>query len=269
MVDTLGRSSVPLLSAISGYLIVSMLSRHDYRVVISRRARALLVPMVIWNIIAVGLWGGRDPVNDIFALTSTSKLVYLTFLRDLFVISALTPVFVWLCRRQPAVFIAIVLVYYLANISTLVVLRPQIVFFYCVGIWVALWPVAMPKGWKVPAIAALLALLIGTAAMPWLAKSELFDLAIRRPVTSLGFWAISILLATRIPGLTRLEPFAFPFFLSHGILFAVVGSLYSKLGTLHTPELYLALWLFTPFACFAAVAAFWPWIGPLRRLATA
>lgn len=60
LVDLLGRSSVPLLSAISGFLIVSSLARKPYMAFVRGKAASLLLPMVLWNGIALALFGPVD-----------------------------------------------------------------------------------------------------------------------------------------------------------------------------------------------------------------
>lgn len=58
-VETLGRSSVPLLSVISGYFMVGFFQRRQYFEAIIQRAKTLILPMVIWNTIAVLLLGQK------------------------------------------------------------------------------------------------------------------------------------------------------------------------------------------------------------------
>lgn len=80
VVETLGRSSVPLLSVISGFLMVGFFRKRGYFEAVLQRGRSLLLPMIIWNAIAVLLLGQNGALwNDIFALSHTSRLIYLTF----------------------------------------------------------------------------------------------------------------------------------------------------------------------------------------------
>ncbi|WP_128254056.1 acyltransferase family protein [Falsirhodobacter deserti] len=267
VVDTLGRSSVPLLSVISGFLMVGFFSKRDYREAATQRARALIVPMIIWNSIAVMLWGWSG-LNDILGLTETSKLIYLTFLRDLFVMSLMTPLLLFLARKLPALLFAGAAVVYVADISSILVLRPQILFFYCMGVLIAVNPIKMPAGWKVFAIAALAALCILIASFPQLTLNDYFDNLIRRPVTSLGFWAIALILAERAARLSNLDRFAFPFFLSHGIMFYYVGALYADVEFLQFPAAYLVIWLCVPILCFAFIMGIWNRTGRFGKLIT-
>lgn len=268
LVDTLGRSSVPLLSAISGFLMVHFFGRRNYVAAAVHRARALVVPMIVWNSIAVALWGWSGP-NDILALTSTSKLIYLAFLRDLFVMSLLTPLLLFLARKSSLLFLVGAFAFYIADTSTIVILRPQIAFFYCIGIWLSVRPLNMPSWWKPAAIGALVALCVLSALWPEAVNNSYGDNLVRRPVASLGFWAAALLLADRYQTISRLDVNAFPFFLAHGIMFHYVGAAYSRMEFLHFPAAYLAIWLVTPIVCFSVISLAWGKTGRLGRMVAA
>lgn len=45
-------------------------------------------------------------------------------------------------------------------------IRPQIAFFYCIGIWLSVRPLNMPSWWKPAAIGALVALCVHSALWP-------------------------------------------------------------------------------------------------------
>src|SRR3546814_7304126 len=55
LIELFGRSSVPLLSIISGWLVMSSVSKRDYAQFAGGKAKSLLLPMVAWNLITVGL----------------------------------------------------------------------------------------------------------------------------------------------------------------------------------------------------------------------
>ena len=255
--DTLGRSSVPLLSIISGYLMVGFFAKRTFANAVGQRARTLIVPMLIWNSAAILLWGW-DGINDLIPITENSKLIYLTFLRDIFVMSAITPVLAWLARNNLSVLISSALLIYLIDFSTVFILRPQILFFYSIGVIIAIYPIKLADSWKVFSICALIAMSVSSVIWPSMNDSHLFDAILKRPIASLGFWAISITLAKNLPSLARLDIYAFPFFLCHGIIFNVFGSQYYHSGILQYPSIYLWLWLITPPLCFLIVSLTWP-----------
>ncbi|WP_265501162.1 acyltransferase family protein [Paracoccus beibuensis] len=252
--DTLGRSSVPLLSVISGYLMVSFFSRRSYLDALGKRFRSLIVPMIIWNGIAIALWGGSG-INDLLALTGSSKLIYLTFLRDIFVMSALTPLLLGAARRSPLLLMGAITTIYLADLKTVLILRPQIVFFYTAGVLLHVCPIPLRRNWAGPAIAALALISVASAVWPTMNDSHYFDALIKRPAASLGFWALAMVSGRHLPALARLDRHAFPFFLSHGVLFHILGALYHRAEVLHFPAAYLILWLSAPWICFLVAAA--------------
>ncbi|RBO54693.1 hypothetical protein DSD19_04770 [Rhodovulum sp. BSW8] len=66
--------------------------------------------MAIWNLVACVLPGVTYPPRDaLLAATDQSKLVYPSFLRDLFVMSLLTPLLVLGLRKAPWIVGAVIL----------------------------------------------------------------------------------------------------------------------------------------------------------------
>src|SRR3546814_3456019 len=55
LIELFGSSSVPLLSIISGWLVMASVSKRDYAQFAGGKAKSLLLPMVAWNLITVGL----------------------------------------------------------------------------------------------------------------------------------------------------------------------------------------------------------------------
>lgn len=99
--DYLGRSSVPLLSVISGVLLVVGMSRAGSPADLLRgKFRSLIVPMVLWSIpiLPLMLLRGKSGAlfltpmgwaNALFALTDEPANFPLAFLRDIFLASVL------------------------------------------------------------------------------------------------------------------------------------------------------------------------------------
>ena len=253
LVDTLGRSSVPLLSVISGYLMVSYFTKRPYLTAIRHRARSIIVPMIIWNGIAILIWGWTD-INDLIALTGNSKLIYLTFLRDIFVMSIMTPLLLLLARRAPALLLGGASLIYVFDVNTIIILRPQILFFYVVGVLISLYPVTLRTEHSLAAVIILVLISTASALWPEFNDSHLFDAIVKRPVTALAFWSIALAVADRLPSLAALDRYVFPFFLAHGLIFWIAGAAYYRLSFLHSPTLYLFIWLMTPLLSFAGVA---------------
>lgn len=267
IVDTFGRSSVPLLSVLSGYFMVGFFAKRGYVTAALSRGRSLIVPMVIWNLIACLLLGFTYPLWDaLFAATDQSKLIYLTFLRDLFVMSLMVPLLTVFARKAPWIFATAAFAYYVSGWSNVVILRPQIAFFFSLGVLFAIYPQPMPKGSR--AIAAVgVAVAIGWQIMQ--PASFYFDNLFLRPVVAFSFWVLALEIAARRPSFGRFDKTAFAFFLMHGIIFFVVGSVYSKISGLHTVPIYYVIWLLTPLISYATVYILWPMTGRIGKEITA
>ena len=266
VVDLLGRSSVPLLTTISGFLIVGSLAK-GFALLLRAKVRTILVPMIAWNVVAVLLLGTTKPLwDDILALTSNPRLIYLGFLRDLLVLILLSPALVWCVQRAPTVSAVVALTFHIVSPDTGVILRPQMVGFFVAGIYAALYahrlrpPARRERGAVVVAVVAVMVLQLLALTSPAVADivhDRLYDDLVRRPTMA----AAMLVLCLSISGtafsrwVLSLRHATFTFFLSHGIAFIVVGSIYSRVPAAHTPTIYLLLWLLTPLAVFTVLAA--------------
>lgn len=270
LVETLGRSSVPLLSVLSGYFMVGYFAKRPYPTAIFLRGRSLVVPMLIWNLVACLLFGFSYPLWDaLLAVTDESKLIYLTFLRDLFVMSLLTPTLVVYAKKAPSAFIAATLAYYISGWSNIVVLRPQIAFFFSAGIFLAIYPRPLPRWSGVIAIVGVSAAIAFQIFGPDRGMGFYFDNLYLRPVTAFSFWVASLWIAQRWPSFGRFDKTAFAFFVMHGIAFSIIGSVYSKLASAHTVPIYYSVWLLTPPVIYSAIYLIWPLTGKAGRAITA
>jgi hypothetical protein len=255
LVQTLGRSSVPLLSAVSGFLIVGYFDKRGYLSAIQGRFRTLIVPMACWNLVAIATLGSQDFLNDIFALTHISKYEHLTFLRDIFALALVTPVLIYLSRKVPTLLLVASTAYFLADWSNLFVLRPQIAFFYTIGILLRERPQA-PH----PALS-----ILALALFAWVAGLEIqrhpiiewkYFEHLSRLVAALTFWNAALILAEGANWLKKLDRAAFPYFLSHVFLFQAVGSLLAHSPVSHNILVYKTTWVITPLVCYLGVYIF-------------
>jgi len=166
--EVFGRSAVPLLGMISGWLVVSTATRQPYGAFLLGKARTILLPMVLWNAIALVLVGAAATFGDLKAPTPSSigwtlnELVpmvhaddinvQMPFLRDLFVCMMIAPVLVRASSAWLAVVALIAVVWSVSGVHVPLLLRPQILLFFTAGIAarrsgaaerVAGWPVAL------------------------------------------------------------------------------------------------------------------------------
>ena len=269
IVDTFGRSSVPLLSVLSGYFMVGFFAKRSYIKALFLRGKSLIVPMVIWNLVACILLGFTYPLWDaLFAATDQSKLIYLTFLRDLFIMSLLVPILIICAQKVPWIFAAAILAYYVSGWSNSIILRPQIAFFFSLGILFAVYPQQIPKGGRIIALIGVIVAICWQVLYPDL-SGFYFDNLYLRPVVAFSFWMLALSIAAKQPIIGRFDKTAFAFFLMHGIIFVIVGSVYSKLPTLHTIPIYYTVWILTPPISYIAIYILWPLTGKTGRIITA
>ena len=118
LVDVGARAGVPVLTALSGYFVFASRADRAPRRLYARKARSLLVPLLVWNapVVALvvllqarGLAGGLTPVDPspfglldaTLGLSRMTPNYPLTFLRDLFALALLAPALGVALRRAP------------------------------------------------------------------------------------------------------------------------------------------------------------------------
>src|SRR3546814_5882313 len=58
LMELLGRSAVPLLGMISGWLVAGSASHRTYGAFIGGKTRTILLPMLLWNLLALMIISG-------------------------------------------------------------------------------------------------------------------------------------------------------------------------------------------------------------------
>jgi len=271
LIELLARSSVPLLSLISGWLVGPSLARRGTRSFISGKARTVLLPMVLWNAIAIVVVSGAAWLGWLYAPQPTSWVwlfneltgalhpneinVQMPFLRDLFVCLALAPLLVRCPDRVLVAIAAGAIGWSLAPPLLPLLLRPTILAFFALGIVVRRRDLAARLGAMplvrviVPyavMVAVKLALDIAGAAagLDTPVVTGLTDIALRA-ATAWCFWALAWRLANRPLGerLMRLEPAMFLLFCVHLILIwcagPAIGALTGSIGAPLYPVFFL------------------------------
>ncbi len=303
VMDTAGRSCVPLLSIISAYLACRLPRAKGFFHQALRKARSLLVPMVLWSLPFVGfalLREQAEPGSFLaekgMAFEPLSILIWLSgvaadppneilgFLRDIFVLSMALPLLVFAVRRVPFISLAVAAAISLWDPDTIILFRPQILFFYVLGIVFAfdqddIW--RKVRRWTPYIIVSFF--VFGLPISLWhthiselaseygIAKTSRLDYefmyklqTIHRILGVATFWILAdYLRTTRVKAFfLRLEPFIFIAFCSHLIFFRVSWEFWRRFAgngsgdffaaTLH--PWYAGYWLIGPaLALLAAV----------------
>jgi hypothetical protein len=279
LMEVFGRSAVPLLGLISGWLVAGSSRTRDWRSHISRKARTILLPMVLWNLIAIALVSGaawqlglaaptpqsvRWVFEEVLILTHPPDInVQMPFLRDLFLCMVLAPLLVRLPTRALAVVALAAGACHILGIGPPVILRASILMFFTLGIIARRTKMADRVAERPLLLAALpflvlmpihLYITVGDVRPFDTLREAALDLAVRI-AASLAVWRLTWAIAgTRAaPVLHRVEPYMFFYFCAHLILLwlfgPVIGQLTGKLGS----PLYPFYLLSQPFLIFGAV----------------
>ncbi len=280
LMEGLGKSAVPLLGMISGYLVAGSRRAQDWRGHVAGKARTILLPMLLWNAIAILLVSGAATagwiaapkphsfgwvVEEMLALTRAPDInVQMPFLRDLFMCMLVAP---WLVPRQAGTLAMLAFAIAALVVSGLpqpLLLRPIILFFFVGGIiarktaladraaalpfWIAMMPFLLLMPVKVA-----LSLPPAPLLTSYPHEMALLDL-ITRLAAALAFWRVANVVA-HSPLRTfvlRIEPYAFFLFCCHLILIWLAGPAIGRLsGPLGAP-LYPAFLLIQPILALGA-----------------
>jgi fucose 4-O-acetylase-like acetyltransferase len=249
--EVFGRSAVPLLGMISGWLVVSTAARQGYGPFLLGKARTILLPMILWNAIAILLVGAAATFGDLKAPTPTNigwtlnELVPLVhandvnvqmpFLRDLFVCMMLAPVLVRASSAWLAVVALIAVVWSVSGVHVPLLLRPQILLFFTAGIAARRFGVAeRVAGWPVALCALPFVALIAPRLWTALLGNAFFDAhshvmaafdIVFRLASAMLFWRLAWALAgsgvaERLRGIER---YGFLAFCDHLVLLWLFG----------------------------------------------
>ncbi|MEI4488265.1 acyltransferase [Frigidibacter sp. MR17.14] len=264
LVDYLGRSSVPLLSMISGALLVLSVRRGPPPLqTIRHKLRMLIGPMVVWSAALLGLYllhaaatgdmsrlpqGPMGWINALFALTAPPANLPLAFLRDTFVCATIAALSLALARRSPATGLMLTVAAFalmLALPGTLI-LRPQIAWFYLAGVILALTGQlnrSLPSGLVLALFLAdslgrnVFAADLGRAGLEWLDRIAM----------SLLVWKVCEAIVRHLPAvfarMRRLEPYVFTLFCSHMLVVTAIAGIAGPLKLSETSDSYLAVFL--------------------------
>ena len=256
------RSTVPVLTCVSGYLLFNAGLDQKIRVLVTKKTRTLLIPLIVWNLPLVlalyviqskGLMTHDfsatlypfDPLKMIdktLGLFSLPVNYPLNFLRDLFILCLMAPLFGPLLRHAPWVGLAGVFVLFWFNFDGPLIIRSTMpIHFYLAGM-------AALQRWDLTRLDrfAPICLVLLVTICAAIVQFEITDRNWFRLISPLLIWPLSSLfLGTAVGRLCiRLSPTSFFLFLSHGPVLLAVWILYQKLlAGVH----YHVFWFVAPY----------------------
>ena len=155
--QTLVKVAMPVFFIMSGYLFFANIDKWDvatYKKKVFRRVKTLLIPYLIWNLLMAVklkafsmsmLWAYWDPAGrqvDWFGheqLMTAPANMPLWFLRDLMVVSLLTPIIYILVRKSGYWLIGVLTVLYLSGVCAFIPgLSAYAVFFFTIGAFLSI-----------------------------------------------------------------------------------------------------------------------------------
>lgn len=283
VINIFGYAAVPILSIISGWLLVDTFAgKASYGVYVRGRFLTLYLPLVTWSCILAllltlfhlaGLQTSlfrrlvEMPIHDaLFALSDRPVNYPLYFLRDIFVLSLFAPVLLWLGRRAPFVLLGAALLMFIGNVGSPVLLRPLTLLFFAVGIVLGttrcdLLALDRYRGHILLSSLAfwagmLVYLLYVREADDLYDRVKYLDL-VNRTLVALVFWIIAdpMLRWVGRDRIVQMERRIYLVFLSHVVVIAVVGGAFGVVFGGYDTYAYLLLFAATPLYCYLAASA--------------
>jgi succinoglycan biosynthesis protein ExoH len=257
--SALFRCTVPVLSFISGYLLFRSGIDTKPRLLLAKKIHSLVVPFLVFNLpfVAVALvlqmtgkldisyqlvpFNWSEFADAAFSLRRQPINYPLFFLRDLFVICLLAPVFGMLLRRSPELGLILISLVFLADFDRELVMRTAMPVSFCIGGYLAVrnFNVRALDKYAVP---CLVLFLIMCAAIVIFRVVNTTALRLISPVL---IWpAASLLLGTRFGRwAARMSKYSFFIFLAHAPVLLLSWKLYLKYGQDIPYQVY---WVATP-----------------------
>lgn len=255
------KATVPVLMAISGFFVFyTEVYKYPLKL-LKKRSDTVLLPLLLWNIpfaIFIFIVQKYDlishkftyqlyPVealtwlNAIAGVTQSPVNVSLNFLRDLFVVSLLSPLFWLLLKRIPYIGIVVVWIIYYFNLDGPLVIRNSMLLSFYIGALAACqnWNLTSLDRFAVPLFACFVIYCIVIVYFR-MENLELFRLS-----AVFMLWpAISLLSDTKIGDwLYQHSNASFLTFLSHGPIILVTWLIFKSLP-IDVP--YIVYWIICP-----------------------
>jgi hypothetical protein len=281
--DELSRSSVPLLSIISGVLFAYNLDEGESSLLIKKKFKTLIVPMILWSAIAVlsaivkAKVGTVEEdylnasfmewVNRLFSITSAPQNLPLAFLRDIFVAACIFVIINKIDKYNKilAFGLAGILVFAIFAYDTYIILRPQIFLFFFIGYIIYSYRLnVLRPAWVFVILFSIIDLVIRHGRFG-------FDLSIDAPAdifhrisVALLLWRVALSISERADSLkrliVRLEPMIFIVFCSHALSIAFFWFLF-ELMKINESSRFFDLFFFAQIPAIYLIAGAIKFIG--------
>lgn len=260
--DAVFRCTVPVLTLISGYLLFGSKLPQNPKLLVSRKFKSLIIPLLVFNLPLVAIVFALQSIGplalsyqlvpahlgtwaDAALSLSAAPLNYpLYFLRDLFVLCLLSPVLAVLLRRAPMPGLILVGLIFMLDLDGWLVIRTDMPVTFYIGGLCAMHKVDMRRlDRHAPAcIGLFIALCCAVVAFKVKNTTGL------RLIAPMLVWpAASLLVGTRFgTWMAGLGKYSFFIFLMHAPILMATWMIYSRYGAaLPYPLYWVAAPLFT------------------------
>lgn len=257
--DAVFRCTVPVLTLISGYLLFNSTMPAYPRALVAKKFKSLVIPFLVFNLPLVALVFVLQSFGTLavsyqlvpaklgaladaaFSLSMAPINYPLYFLRDLFVLCVMSPIFAVMLRRAPLSGLILVGLVFLLNFDGWLVIRTDMPVTFYIGGLCAVHKVDMRRFDKhAPACIALFLALCG-AVVAFKVKNTTG----LRLVAPLLIWpAASMVVGTRFgTWVASMGKYSFFIFLMHAPVLTATWIIYSKYGAALPYPLY---WVVAP-----------------------
>lgn len=263
--EMFARSSVPLLSVISGYLAIR-LDKGSYPTIIRKKFFTLIVPLFLWNLIGLAnkvLQTGTFPSliylpKLLLGVTGYPMLLPLYFLRDVFVCNLLLPILLLGVRRATLITLAALLLNAIHDADGPLFLNSAIPLFFVAGLALGdgrlstRWIARRPAAWAIGSATVLLLIatlpLYASAARTWGTDWSNAVTIAQRTAGAIFFWIVAGAALNGAAGrlARRYEPIIFFIFCGHLLLLGAAWKLFGLAGLVQLPAAVLAFFLLSP-----------------------
>lgn len=296
--EVVGRSSVPLLSIISGFLAARLSQEQSFQRTLGRKTMTLLVPLLAWNAMALAkditfapataIPHASDLPRLLLGFDGYPRIIPLYFLRDVFLCSLLATALRIGLRLVPWVLMAALLANAVMDLDGRVFLSSAIPLFYAIGLGLGdrQWSARAIEDYRRPCLAIAVTALVLIATLPFIAPGSMivdegtplaaFRLIVQRAAGAVAFWCLAAEIVRRgehARPLLLLEPAIFFVFCSHTLIIGLIRRLLAPEAEAAQGPMTTAAFLASPLiviaACLAALLALRLGAPGLLRLLTA
>ncbi|WP_351017821.1 acyltransferase [Shewanella sp. AC91-MNA-CIBAN-0169] len=264
--NLIGRSSVPLLSIVSGYLIVTSISKYKYTRLLRNKMLTLLVPLVAWNFLSLtkDLMLGTSPLEDknilnyLLSIYDTPGIMPLYFLRDIFVCVTLAFILLRLTSGVKSIITTFLLITLsIFDLNNYLFINDKIIIFFFLGMIIAKNKNFYIESFesKLMFTTSLILLIISTNLLIIIKPENLPDELLTiisitsRVFGAIIFWNIACFLTKKF-NIGKYSSVIFFTFCSHTLIISFIWIIAKKLHIEPMTYSYVALFVSSPILVF-------------------